>query len=341
MGRKVVKSTAADPEELDSSIRRRRQQQQEQQQQASCEKPCVSPRGLLRGRRSLTKSSSTTTESPRRWSVFSSNSVSNNSNNNNNTVAISPRSSLQVSRHLDFSSPKSVTSKGAGGGGCAAQTQATTIMSPKKAASGLNGVVVFSPRESVVSSVGNSQRFSENGDADSMTSNFCTGGGGGAAAICIDELRQLESILHASGARLDELYRKVTVDSGSFKDHASVFDSLQWDILKEMGYLSWFGLAFLLAAFLSSHCREEEEDEEDEEEEGSIDHRHPRHHQRQLGGVRKHHWNDLRAQSDFIIEQLDELNLCLESDSNIYKLVAATLLYCCSVIRHLEQQPRK
>jgi hypothetical protein len=134
------------------------------------------------------------------------------------------------------------------------------------------------------------------------------------------------------------------VDSGSFKDHASVFDSLQWDILKEMGYLSWFGLAFLLAAFLSSHCREEEEDEEDEEdeeEEGSIDHHHPRHHQRRLGGVRKHHWNDLRAQSDFIIEQLDELNLCLESDSNIYKLVAATLLYCCSVIRHLEQQPRK
>jgi hypothetical protein len=212
MGRKVVKSTAADPEELDSSIRRRRQQQQQQQerqQQASCEKPCVSPRGLLRGRKSLTKSSSTTTESPRRWSVFSSNSVSNNSNNNNNTVAISPRSSLQVSRHLDFSSPKSVTSKGAGGGGCAAQTQATTIMSPKKAASGLNGVVVFSPRESVVSSVGNSQRFSENGDAESMTSNYCTGGGGGAAAICIDELRQLESILHASGARLDELYRKV------------------------------------------------------------------------------------------------------------------------------------
>ncbi|CAK9200856.1 unnamed protein product [Sphagnum troendelagicum] len=256
MGRKVVKSTAADPEELDSSIRRRRQQQQ-----ASCEKPCASPRGLLRGRRSLTKSSSTTTESPRRWSVFSSNSVSNNSNTNNNTVAISPRNSLQVSRQLDFSSPKSVTSKGAAGGGCAVQTQATTIMSPKKAASGLNGVVVCSPRESVVSSVGNSQRFSENGDADSMTSNYCAGGGGGAAAICIDELRQLESILHASGARLDELYRKVTVDSGSFKDHASVFDSLQWDILKEMG--------------------------------------------------------------------------------NIYKLVAATLLYCYSVIRHLEQQPRK
>jgi hypothetical protein len=51
--------------------------------------------------------------------------------------------------------------------------------------------------------VGNSQRLSETGDADSLAK-YYTGG-----AVCIDELRQIENVLHASGARLDELYKKV------------------------------------------------------------------------------------------------------------------------------------
>jgi hypothetical protein len=51
--------------------------------------------------------------------------------------------------------------------------------------------------------VGNSQRLSEAGDADSLAK-YYTGG-----AVCIDELRQIENVLHASGARLDELYKKV------------------------------------------------------------------------------------------------------------------------------------
>jgi len=164
----------------------------------------------------------------------------------------------------------------------------------------------------VASSLGNSQRLSETGDADSLAK-YYTGG-----AVCIDELRQIENVLHASGARLDELYKKVT-ETG-FKDHASVFESLQWDILKETGYLSWFGLAFILAGFLSSHCGEEEEDPHE---------------------LVSTHWHALKAQTDSIIDQLDELNLCLETDSNIYKLVAGTLLYCCAVIRHLEQKPKK
>jgi hypothetical protein len=51
--------------------------------------------------------------------------------------------------------------------------------------------------------LGNSQRLSETGDADSLAK-YYTGG-----AVCIDELRQIENVLHASGARLDELYKKV------------------------------------------------------------------------------------------------------------------------------------
>jgi hypothetical protein len=55
----------------------------------------------------------------------------------------------------------------------------------------------------VASSLGNSQRLSETGDADSLAK-YYTGG-----AVCIDELRQIENVLHASGPRLDELYKKV------------------------------------------------------------------------------------------------------------------------------------
>jgi hypothetical protein len=54
--------------------------------------------------------------------------------------------------------------------------------------------------------LGNSQRLSETGDADSLAK-YYTGG-----AVCIDELRQIENVLHASGARLDELYKKVRIE---------------------------------------------------------------------------------------------------------------------------------
>jgi len=185
-----------------------------QQQQLSSDKSCGSPRGgggvraagsmftvekldLCQMRKSFTKSNSTD-QSPRLHSVFSSNSVSNNSNNkthNNSNLVISPRNSVQdrsVSRQLDFSSPKSVTSKGLG---------QQIVISPQCKQLGLN--VSPRPSESVASSVGNSQRLSEAGDADSLAK-YYTGG-----AVCIDELRQIENVLHASGARLDELYKKV------------------------------------------------------------------------------------------------------------------------------------
>jgi hypothetical protein len=46
------------------------------------------------------------------------------------------------------------------------------------------------------------------------------------------------------------------------------------------------------------------------------------------------------TQSDHIIDQLDELKLCLEVDNDIYKLAVGTLLYCCAAIRHMKEKKR-
>jgi hypothetical protein len=110
------------------------------------------------------------------------------------------------------------------------------------------------------------------------------------------------------------------VSESAFKDHSAVFESLQWDILKETGYLSWFELAFTLAGYLSTHCGEGEG---------------PTH---QKTGNK---WAAIKTKSDVILDQLDELKSCLEADSDIYKLAAGTLVYCCSVIQHLEKRPDK
>jgi hypothetical protein len=40
----------------------------------------------------------------------------------------------------------------------------------------------------------------------------------------------------------------------------------------------------------------------------------------------------MKVHVDLVFERLEELKSFLESDSHIYKLVASTLLYCCSVI---------
>ncbi|XP_024397252.1 uncharacterized protein [Physcomitrium patens] len=233
-------------------------------------------------RGSLTKSN----DSPRLSVAFSSSSANN----------ISPNGAKQastVSKQLDFSSPGSVSSKNG------------TKTSPKCAAPRLVLDTVNS------ASLNSSRRFSHNGpgDTESVADFPCS-------SITIDELRQIEQILQASSTRLEELYKKVS--ETLFKDHSAVFESLQWDILKETGYISWFELALTLAGFLSSHCIEEE---------GLVD--------------KKSKWALLKSKSDCIFEQLDELKTNLESDSDIYKLAAGTLVYCCSVVRHLEQKSQK
>ena len=47
------------------------------------------------------------------------------------------------------------------------------------------------------------------------------------------------------------------VSDSAFKDHGAVFENLHWDILKETGYMSWFGLAFTLAGYVSAYCAAE------------------------------------------------------------------------------------
>jgi hypothetical protein len=135
-----------------------------------------------------------------------------------------------------------------------------------------------------------------------------------SVSITADELRQIEQVLRTSAARLEELYRKVS--DAAFKDLGAVFETLHWDILKETGYMSWFGLAFTLAGYLSSYCQGE------------------------ARSGAKDKWLSFKAQTDFIAEQLDELKLCLEVDNDIYKLAAGTLLYCCAVIRHMKSKNR-
>jgi hypothetical protein len=136
-----------------------------------------------------------------------------------------------------------------------------------------------------------------------------------AAESSIKQLRNIEYVLQGSGARLDELYKKIS--QSTVKDPDSVFEGLQWDILKESGYMSWYGLACTLGTYLSCHCSKEDGN--------SV--------------LENKGLSTMKVHVDLVLERLEELKSSLESDSHIYKLVASTLLYCCSVIRHLEQRP--
>lgn len=80
--------------------------------------------------------------------------------------------------------------------------------------------------------------------------------------------------------------------------------------------MSWFGLAFTLAGYLSAHSQGEAKSAAGEK------------------------WTALKAQTDFIIDQLDELKLCLEVENDIYKLAAGTILFCCAALRHLKKKNR-
>jgi hypothetical protein len=114
------------------------------------------------------------------------------------------------------------------------------------------------------------------------------------------------------------------VSESAFKDLGAVFETLHWDILKETGYMSWFGLAFTLAGYLSSYCQGEE----------------VARSAAAAAAAAGDKWLSLKAQTDFIADQLDELKLCLQVDNDIFKLAAGTLLYCCTVIRHAKSKNR-
>lgn len=96
------------------------------------------------------------------------------------------------------------------------------------------------------------------------------------------------------------------------KDRVLIFENLQWEILREAGNLSWFGLAFKLVGYITTrshnvtYCHEKVE--------------------------------ALQQQVDYIGDQIDELKLCLETDSDIFKIAAGTLLFTFAAIRHIEQK---
>lgn len=197
-------------------------------------------------------------------------------------------------------------------------------LTPNSGARSVDSRDAVSPR-----SVGKSPRGGKNSklDFNSVASVKGAGNGGGSpthngdgdpeyvnADITADELRQIEQVLKTSEPRLQELYKKVS--ESSFKDHAAVFENLHWDILKETGYMSWFGLAFTLAGYLSYHCQAEAKSAAGEK------------------------WSSLRSETDFIIDQLDELKLCLEVDNDMFKIAAGTLLYCCAAVRLLKKKNR-
>ncbi len=50
----------------------------------------------------------------------------------------------------------------------------------------------------------------------------------------------------------------VQISESTVKDLDSVFEGLQWDILKESGYMSWYGLACTLGTYLRCHCSKED-----------------------------------------------------------------------------------
>jgi hypothetical protein len=78
--------------------------------------------------------------------------------------------------------------------------------------------------------------------------------------------------------------------------------------------MSQFRLAFMLASYLSLYCQGEEK------------------------WNARDKWLNFKAETYFIVEQLDELKLCLKVDNNIYKFLVGILLCCCVVIRHMKSK---
>ncbi|KAH8966401.1 hypothetical protein BDL97_03G023600 [Sphagnum fallax] len=153
------------------------------------------------------------------------------------------------------------------------------------------------------------------------------------------QLGNIAHVLQASGGRLEQLYKKIS--ESAVKDHGSVLEGLQWDILKESGYISWCGLACTLGSYLSCHC------EEINENSSSLSSSSSSSKSSSSGSAssassswseNNKYMSSMKVHVDLVLDQVEELKLCLESDSHIYKLVASTLLYCCSVVRHLEKR---
>ncbi len=131
------------------------------------------------------------------------------------------------------------------------------------------------------------------------------------------------------------------ISESAVKDHGSVLEGLQWDILKESGYISWYGLACTLGSYLSCHCEEINENSPSLSSSSSSS----KSSSSGSASSASSSWSEnnkymssMKVHVDLVLDQVEELKLCLESDSHIYKLVASTLLYCCSVVRHLEKR---
>ncbi|CAM6104349.1 unnamed protein product [Calypogeia fissa] len=125
-----------------------------------------------------------------------------------------------------------------------------------------------------------------------------------------DNVKQIDDFLLSHDAFLQRLRKKVI--ESSVKDRVLIFENLQEDILRESGVLTWFGLAFKLVGYITARSN-------------TVS------------------WNKDKAvifqqQVEYIGEQIDELKLSLEMDSDIFKIAAGTLLYTVAVIEYVERK---
>ncbi|KAG6552854.1 hypothetical protein Mapa_005509 [Marchantia paleacea] len=125
-----------------------------------------------------------------------------------------------------------------------------------------------------------------------------------------EDYKSVDEFLNSHAAFLDDLRKKVT--ETPVKDRVLIFENLQWEILREAGNLSWFGLAFKLVGYITTRSH-------------SVAYCHEK-------------IETLQQQVDYIGDQIDELKLCLETDSDIFKIAAGTILYTFAAIRHIEQK---
>lgn len=96
------------------------------------------------------------------------------------------------------------------------------------------------------------------------------------------------------------------------KDRVLIFENLQWDILREAGNLSWFGLTLKMVGCIVKWPNSILYNED-----------------KILA---------LQQQVEYIGDQIDELKLSLETDSDIFKIAAGTLLYTVAVIKNIERK---
>nr|QFS19073.1 putative leucine-rich repeat-containing protein TAO1 [Apopellia endiviifolia (species B)] len=125
-----------------------------------------------------------------------------------------------------------------------------------------------------------------------------------------EDFRQIDEFLTSYVSFLEGLRKKVT--DSTAKDRVVIFENLQWEILRDAGNLTWFGLGFKMVGYILT-----------------MSYNIPHSRDKVM---------TLQQQVEYIGDQIDELKLSLETDSDIFKIAAGTLLYAIAVIKHIEHK---